>query len=347
MKLLKRLIIWSIVPLTLELSTLFYVDRYYLTNKGQCKIEKVEEMESEGIDKNVQVPIPQDAESVKLSYDGKYVSYKQGNNIIIINTFDGEEKKVEIPTRAETWYYTWLPDRHRMYIWEKFSEGSDYLKVCYYDRDKDDRAIITDNHYNEVKIPLANGKYKILDHVISTLNGVEYVKVQTNDERSNIYRLNVMSQMEKYKGYSKVGKIAVLSRDDVFIYEDLRYGRVRISERENSLRIPGTNNLCILGVDEEDNVYVGDVINERVNKVFYGSLKENESSWKEIKLNNSVKKENIHIMSDGKVYTNNEDEGIVKDIVSGKETKYKGKLVQYYNRGIGIINDGKFKKVKF
>ncbi|WP_318264315.1 hypothetical protein [Clostridium botulinum] len=40
-------------------------------------------------------------------------------------------------------------------------------------------------------------------------------------------------------------------------------------------------------------------------------------------------------------------EGIVKDVLSGKEIKYKGKLVQYYNKGIGIVNEGKFSKIKF
>lgn len=347
MKLAKRLIIWSIIPLTFELAGLFYVDKYYLATKGQCEIEKVEEKQEKVVDENMQIPIPNEAKDIKLSYDGKYVSYKENNNINIINTTNGENKKVEIPTEGKICYYTWLKDRHRMYIWEKFSDDSDYLKVCYYDRDKDKRAIVADNHYEEVKIPLKSSEYKVQDHVVSTLNGAEYVKVETNNNRSDIYRLNIMSQIEKYKSYSKIGRIDALNRDDNFIYEDLRYGKVRISERENSLSIPETDNLCVLGVDGEDNVYVGNVIDEKVDKVFYGSLKENESSWKQVKLNKPIDKEDIYISRNSKVYTNNKMEGIVKDVLSGKEIKYKGKLVQYYNKGIGIVNEGKFSKIKF
>ena len=134
---------------------------------------------------------------------------------------------------------------------------------------------VADNHYKEVKISLKSSEYEVKDHAISALNGAEYVKVEINNNRSDIYRLNIMSQIEKYKSYSKIGKIDSLNRDDNFIYEDLRYGNVRISERENSLSIPGTDNLCVLGVDGEDNVYVGNVIDEKVDKVFYGSIKGN------------------------------------------------------------------------
>ncbi|EKS4342410.1 hypothetical protein QB607_000338 [Clostridium botulinum] len=119
--------------------------------------------------------------------------------------------------------------------------------------------------------------------------------MEINNNRSDIYILNIMSQIEKYKSYSKIGKIDSLNRDDNFIYEDLRYGNVRISERENSLSIPGTDNLCVLGVDGEDNVYVGNVIDEKVDKVFYGSIKENESSWKQVKLNKPIDKGDIYI----------------------------------------------------
>ncbi|KOR26762.1 hypothetical protein [Clostridium sp. L74] len=347
MKLIKILIIWSIIPLTFEITGLLYVDKYYLANKGQCKIEKVEEKQEKIADKNIKIPIPEEVEDVKISYDGKYISYKESNNINIINTLNGEEKKVQISTKGKICYYTWLKDRHRMYIWEKFGDDSNYLKVSYYDKDKDHREIVADNHYNEVQIPLANSEYNVQDHVISTLNGVEYVKVKTNNNRSNIYRLNVMSQIEKCKSYSKIGKIDALNRDDNFIYEDLRYGKVRVSERENSLHIPETDNLCVLGVDGEDNVYVGNIIDEKVNKIFYGSLKEDESSWKQVSLNESIDREDIYVSKNSKIYINNKTNGIVKEVLSGKEIKYQGRIVQYYNKGIGIINNGEFSKVKF
>lgn len=37
MKLTKKLIIWSIIPLTFEFAGLFYVDKYYLALKGSVK----------------------------------------------------------------------------------------------------------------------------------------------------------------------------------------------------------------------------------------------------------------------------------------------------------------------
>ncbi|SQC02807.1 hypothetical protein [Clostridium tetanomorphum] len=45
MKLGKRIIIWSILPLSIELMGLLYVDKIYLRRNGNYKIEKVVEKE--------------------------------------------------------------------------------------------------------------------------------------------------------------------------------------------------------------------------------------------------------------------------------------------------------------
>jgi hypothetical protein len=346
-KIIKRIIVWSILPLSIELMGLLYVDKVYLKPNSDYTIEKVEENEEKSI-KNLEIPVDGNAKDIKLSYDGKYLSYIEDNNIVTINTLNGEKMQVDASSEGELNYYNWLPDRHRMYIGEKIKNenGESYIKLYYYDRDKNEKNQILDNHYNKIKIPLANYKYNITDIVNSTLTGVAYIKVETNDNRYNIYRLNTMSQMEKFKGYLKIGNMEILNRDDRMIYEDLKYDKVRITDRENSLRIPDAENLCLLGVDGEDNIYLGNVKGDKIDKIYYGNIEKNEKLWNSVNITNPAKKQDIHVCKNGKVYIENKETGVIKDIFSGSEKKYNGRVIQYYNKGAGALYNGKFVKVE-
>lgn len=346
LKFLKKIILWSIIPLLFEIGMLTYMDKFHFAENGNYKIEKVNDKIDKMFDKNVSVPIPDDAIEVKLSYDGKYVSYRRGNTITIVNTLNGDSKNVEIPSRAKVCYYTWFPDRYRMYIAEKFNEGSTFLKLCYYDVDKDERAIVTNNHYNEVIIHTMNSKCNVNNIVVSTLTGVQYVSVDTTNGRSNIYRLNIMSQLEKYRQYVKVGNIDILNRDDRLLYEDLAYGKVRVSDRKNSIRVNGENKLCLLGVDSNDDIYLGGLSSDnKVKTIYYGSIKDDNTMFKNINLDDFVSKEQIHISKEGKIYVNYEDDSYIREVLSGDKKKYSGKVVTYYNSGIGVIKNGKFKRI--
>ncbi|WP_027625296.1 hypothetical protein [Clostridium lundense] len=347
MKVIKRIMVWSILPLCIELIGLLYVDKIYLKPSSDYTIEKVEE-KKEKVVKNLEIPLDENAQDIKLSYNGKYISYVKDNNIEIINTLNGEKVNVDTSSEGELNYYTWLPDRNRMYIGEKVRNvnGESSIKLYYYDRDKNEKNQVIDNHYNKIKIPLANSKYNIKDIVISTLTGVSYIKVETNNKRYNIYRLNTMSQMEKYKGYIRVGNVQILNRDDRMIYEDLAYGRVRITDRENSLRIPGAEKLCLLGVDTEDRIYLGRVRNDKVDKIYYGTIEEDEKLWQSKSIAGAVDKEDIYISSKGKVYINHKEKNVITELFSGAEKQYNGKIVQYYNKGVGTLYNGKFVKME-
>ncbi|SQC02808.1 hypothetical protein [Clostridium tetanomorphum] len=286
---------------------------------------------------------------IQLSHDGKYVSYIKNGNIEIINTLNGEKTSVE-SSLGELNYYTWLPDRARMYIFEKHikENGQSYMKLYSYDKDKNHKEEVLDNHYNKINIPLANSKYNIQDIVMSTLTGVSYVKVETNNERSNIYRLNIMSQTEKYKGYLKIGNINILNRDDTMIYEDLRYGKIRVADKQNSISIPDTKRLCLLGVDNQDVIYLGSINEEeKIESIYYDNIDDEDKKWNRINIDNPCKSEDIKILKSGKVYINDKAKSAIIGVSLGKEIKYKGKIVAYYDKGFGVLYNGKFTKIKY
>lgn len=77
-----------------------------------------------------------------------------------------------------------------------------------------------------------------------------------------------------------------------------------------------------------------------ISKVYYGKTSQDTSTWKAIELQKPCSKENLFILTNGKIYQNDSLKGIIKDINSGAKTKYEGKLLELYNDGgICLINN--------
>ncbi|KGN01992.1 hypothetical protein Z969_07290 [Clostridium novyi A str. 4570] len=63
--------------------------------------------------------------------------------------------------------------------------------------------------------------------------------------------------------------------------------------------------------------------------------------WDRIALDKSVDKKDIFISREGKVYINDNLKGVVIELSSNTEIKYKGTFLQMYDGGIASISDGK------
>ena len=71
-------------------------------------------------------------------------------------------------------------------------------------------------------------------------------------------------------------------------------------------------------------------------------MRENISyKWDRIALEKSVDKKDIFISREGKIYINDNLKGVVIELGSNTEIKYKGTFLQMYDGGIASISDGK------
>lgn len=340
MKIFIRILIWIMVSLAVQGAGLFYVNNYLLSSNTSIKTKKVVKSEPKVAD--AEINIPDNAKHINVSFDAKFLAYYDGDVLKVVNTKTGDEKKVEFRDGIQVSFYKWLPDRNRMLIAEKeTSNQSSNFKLAYYDVDKDTKEDIKELDWSDKKA-------EVEDIQISVNTNVICVEVASSGKRSNVYWINIMKEMKKVdtKSY-QVGKIALLSYEDKLIYEDLTHNRIYITGNDEPLTIDGVNNPSIVGVDENDNVYIGETENDKVTKIFYGSVKENANALQTIDLGSAVDKNNILITSQGKVYINDNLKGTVKEFGSGKEYKYAGTFIQMYNGGVISVSDGKLIKTLF
>lgn len=347
MKHMKRIILWGLLSLSIQFIGFFYINNHYLAKgTANIKIKKVEKKEEKK--SNVDILVPEESQNVAVSFTSKYLAYNNEKTIEVINTVTGDKKKVEAEKGCTITNYTWLSNQNRMLIGEKMpiSNGGTVLKLTYYDAGKNEKGEIADNDGNILNLAKVNVDASINDISVSLTN-TTYVKSIQKGNRSSLYRVNIMHDINKVETKSYViGDIKVLPREDNLLYEDITNKKIWSTEIKTPIEIPGLKNPKILGVDDEDIIYIGDEEGEKIKTIAYGKLKDSPGSWNKISLANPANKEDIHVSLDGKVYINTKLEGVLKDAISGKEVQYEGRFIQMYKGGIASSSQGKLVKTK-
>jgi hypothetical protein len=343
MKGLKKIIMWTLIPIVLELVGLLYVDQFYLTDETSFNAKKVDVTAKKQSNK-INVKVSEDANNIGVSYNGNYISYYEDGVITVVDTSNNKKKEIKIDDGAKFSSYKWLADRDIMLIAEKYNDDNDsnYLKFASYNAKKDEKTVLSNDKNKELKISLDDDKYEVLDMALSAATNVTYVKVGKDGAKSRIYRINVMAQMEETKYVNcKLGKIAAANKEDKLIYEDTTNNRIRVAGASNPIATGENATHYLLSSDSEDKVYVGNGENGKIKKIFIGDVKTGKQEWKILNLEQQTSKNDIYITTSGKIYINNPSMNVVVELETGKETKYTGSLVKVYNLGVVSKSNGK------
>lgn len=337
MKIFRKIVIWALISLTIQFAGLFYIDSYFLSSKTDIKTKKI--VRSEPKKSDVEIKIPENAKNISSSFDGRYVAYYDGNILDIVNTGTGDKNQVKFKEGVKVSFYKWLPDRNRMLIVEKENSynGVDF-RLEYYEVDKNIKE-------NIKTLEGFNSSTEIDDIKESPLTNVIYMRMQGTGKRTSIYRVNIMSEMQKVKTNSyMIGDIGILSLKDKLIYEDSVYNKIYITGEDSPLNIEGVQNPVLVGVDADDRVYIGDLKDDKLSNLYYGNVDGDSASYQNINLETDVDKKDIYVAASGNIYVNDNLRGVIKDIISGKEYKYNGQFIQMYDKGIISVSDGKLSK---
>lgn len=343
MRRFKKILKWSIIPLILELSLLFYIDKFYLTGSLKFNIMKDTKLGSKINFAKIKVSVPNDAEMIKVSYDGKYVSYFTNGILKVVNTQDNSEGTIKFPNTIKADYYCWLPDRDRLLIAEKNNGGSGkyYYTISYYDTREKERVQLSDSSSKALKMSIADSKYKVESIALSTLTNATYVKIARDGMKNRIYRIDAQSDLTSFLNNNyKIGSIATLNRNDKFIYEDLTHKRIGIIGKNTSY-VSDIINPYIMGIDSEDRLYIGSAKGTKVTTIFYKSMENNAGIWEPLKLSEPTEKDDIYITKEGNIYIDDSLSGVLREAKTGKEIKYTGKFLGIVKGGLMTINDGK------
>jgi hypothetical protein len=343
MKGLKKIIVWTLIPVVVEMLGFFYIDNFYLKDQTTFTTNKVNVSSAKSNNK-IDVTIPSDGKNIGVSYNGDYISYYQNGGIEVIDTTNNKKNEITVGDNIKISSYKWLPDRDIMLIAEKYNNGygTSYIQLESYNAKKNEKTVLSDQNNKQLKILLPDNKYDVLDMTLSTATNVTYIKIGKNGVRSKLYRINVMVQMENVNYFfGKLGKIVATNKEDKLVYEDLTNNRIRVVGLKDPIATGENAMHYLLNTDNEDQIYIGNGENGKVNKIFVASLKKPRKDWNVITLKKAVNRDDIYITRFGKIYVNDSLKGTVTDLETGKQTSYKGVLIQIYDSGVISKSDNK------
>lgn len=335
-KVLKKIIITFMISLIIQIGGLLYLNNNFLASNANVKSQKVVDSSSSNKTSISNVTVPNNATTINVSYDASYVSYYLNGELYIVNTITGKSSTVSSSNGVKISFYRWLPDRNRMLIVETQSRN---LSLSYYDVAGSQKSKVTD-------LLMISSASKVKDIEASPLTNVIYIKVENSTIYDSIYWVNIMKSRKKITTHSKnIGRIKVIPHEDKMLYEDSNNNKVYATGSDNALNFIGSTKSCLLGVDNNDQIYIGDVdSNNNIDKIYFGTL---NGSWQSLPLNTPVSKAHIFVTVNGKVYTNDNLSGAITELQTGKVTIYKGILLQLYGDGIASLSNGNLVKTPF
>lgn len=342
MKILRLVFTWAALSLAMQCAGLFFLDKYYFTNNSNVTSTKVE-IETPKKNTEESVFIPKDAENINISYNGKYIAYFQNEDLKVMNTTTGEVETVETTDGSQVSYFIWLNDRNRIVMTEKEkSKKGQILSLSSYDVDKSEKIKIVDLCEVDTKSTVEEIKS-------STKTGVNYIRIAHSTNRSSIYRVDINHKVTKVSTQvNNLGNIFVVPRLDRLVYDDVLNRGVYATQPNKKLSFKQGSKTKLLGIDGESIVYVGEVNAEKtISKIYYGTLDQDQSLWKEIALSSPVNSTDVIITNKGQVLINDNVQGKVRDILYNKEYKYEGKFIGIYNSGVATVINDKFYKTEF
>jgi hypothetical protein len=338
MKLAKRIGIWIIISLVLQSILLFYLNNYYFAEEKNIKYKSVSNAKSSSaVEKKISYKIPENAQDIQSSYDGKYVSYYTYSTLNVVNIDTGSKNEISLEAKSIKSFSRWLDDRDILIIAEKqIVSSKNILKFYSYDVKQSLKKETKDYMNNrDVYISLPSVNANITDIGFNTNNTITYPVITVNNKTSSVYRVDVSLPIEKLSlKTSYIGKIKISNLYDKVVYEDSVNKKIYFGTDSKPLSIKDITQYSLLAVDKDSNVYVGELVDNKITNIYYGGLKDSTENWQKYSLTESVAAKDVFVSNNGKVYVNNGIKAAVTELSSQKETKYEGVLENINEKSI-------------
>lgn len=321
MKLYKKIIAWAILSIILQIGGLFVLDNFVFKHSSKFKSNKID-IEKQNT-KDINVIIPNGAENVNISYNGKYLTYYENDTLYIEESKTGTKTEVKTEDNGEILYYKWLSDRDRLIIAEKVvKDGETVIQLITYSPKDSSVSYVTSicDYEDDMKV------MKITE---STFTSVYYVDIYKGGLKSTVYRIDINYDKSKVSLQASVlGNMQVIPHVDRLVYEDEINNKFYVTSPNKQLTFNSNKNLTLLGIDRNDVIYIGELNGEKISSIIYGKVDEDTSSWKTVNLEAVVNRKDIYFNNESEILINDNLKGAVKNLTTGLEVEYEGKLVQ-------------------
>lgn len=321
MKLYKRIVAWAMISIILQTGGLFVLDNFVFKHSSKFKSNKID-VEKQNT-KDINMVIPNDAENINISYNGKYLTYYENNILYIQESKNGAKIRVKTEDNGEILYYKWLSDRDRLIIAEKVvKDGEKVIQLITYNPKDSSVSYVT-------SICDYEDGMKVVKITESTFTSVYYVNVYNGGLKNTVYRIDINNDKSKVPLQSSVlGNIQVIPHVDRLVYEDELNNKFYVTSPNKLLTFNSNKNLTLLGIDRNDVIYMGELNGEKISSIIYGKVDENTLSWKTVNLDAVVNRKDIYFNNESEILINDNLKGVVKNLTTGLEVEYEGKLIQ-------------------
>ncbi len=321
MKLYKKIIAWAILSIILQIGGLFVLDNFVFKHSSKFKSNKID-IEKQNT-KDINVIIPNGAENVNISYNGKYLTYYEKDTLYIEESKTGTKTEVKTEDNGEILYYKWLSDRDRLIIAEKVvKDGETVIQLITYSPKDSSVSYVTSicDYEDDMKV------MKITE---STFTSVYYIDIYRGGLKSMVYRIDINNDKSRVSLQASVlGNMQVIPHVDRLVYEDEINNKFYVTSPNKQLTFNSNKNLTLLGIDRNDVIYIGELNGEKISSIIYGKVDEDTSSWKTVNLEAVVNRKDIYFNNESEILINDHLKGAVKNLTTGLEVEYEGKLVQ-------------------
>ena len=335
MKLFKKIIAWAMLSIILQVCGLFILDQFVFKLSSDFKSKKID-IEADKT-KDVNVNIPTNAESINISYNGNYLTYYLDGKLYMEDTKTDTKNEVVTENNGEILYYKWLSDRDRIIIAEKIKkDGESKIQLITYNPKNSSETFVS-----EVCTYQQNMEVKKITE--STITGVYYVNIYKGGMKSIVYRIDINNDLSKVSLKADVlGNMQVIPHIDRLVYEDEVNKKFFVTSPNKELIFNSNKNLTLLGIDREDVIYMGELNGDKISSLIYGKVDDDTSTWKTISLEAVVSRNDLYFTDNSEILINDNLKGSVKNLTTGNEVEYEGKLIQIKEDFIATVdNNGK------
>ncbi|GFZ31565.1 hypothetical protein CSC2_20910 [Clostridium zeae] len=339
-KYIKNLGLYFIIAVILQVGVLYYINNFYLSgfssnseDKSTVAVNSTNTTSAKSNDKNevdntIKFAVPEDSTEVELSKENDKIAYIKDSALQIVgktenNTVDLQDLKLL--------KYQWLDEGNLVIAASK--ENSTKISFYKYNISTKEKELLA-------SIQLKDKKSSIDSIISSPLKDLIFVKVALSNGSSELYKLNVRNEFEKIAlRESKIQDIYLIPHEDKLIYNSALNSNVYVTYLEQKLSLAQKGLTKILGVDKSENVYIGLVNGGNISKIYYGSISEKTSSWKQISLNNIEKPEDL-IVVENSIYKLNSTENKLENLNGTTSISFKGKFLKICNGKVLSIENG-------
>ena len=336
MKVFKKIIAWAMLSVLLQIGGLYVLNNFVFKHTSEFKSEKME-MVKKDTTKDIKATISTTAKDVSISYNGKYLSYKENENLYLQDSKTGTSTEVKTENGGTILYYDWLQDRDILVVAEKIEkDGKPKIQIITYNAQNSTESFVKELcTYQE--------NMKITKISASVFTGVYYIDVDKGGLKNVVYRIDRNNDMKEVTLKSYIlGNLQVIPHADRLIYEDKANSKFFVTSPNKQLTFNSNKKLSLLGIDGNDVIYMGELNGDKIISITYGKVDEDTANWKKVTLDSVANANDLYFSNKSEVLINDNLKGSVKNLTTGNEIGYEGKLIQIKENFIALKdNNGK------